>query len=110
MARGPDHLPLEPRTKEQQLAARATAVKTMEAVLKEGRKTAGQFFQECERLRATLASYLRQMHKTRRTARPSGEKNGSWILWELGADPTLPTPDEALDEYFAPKRGIGPPR
>jgi len=110
MARGPDHLPFQPRTKEQQLAARADAVAKMEALLMEGRKTAHELFDGCEGIRATLANYLRYMHKDRRTVRPSGEKEGSWILWELGTDPALPTPDEALDEYFAPKRGIGPAR
>ncbi|WP_288379797.1 hypothetical protein [uncultured Massilia sp.] len=110
MARGPDHLPLTPRTKEQQLAARADAVAKMQAMLEKGPMTAGALFNACEGLRATLKGYLNYMHKTLRTVRPSGKKDGPWILWELGADPALPTPDEVLDEYFAPKRGIGPAR
>lgn len=95
-------------SKEAQLALRAAAIKKMHEMLEAGRCTAPEMCQATQVQKDTLNGYLRYMHKTLRTVRPTSEKRGKSTLWELGADPSLPTHDEILDQIIAPKRGIRP--
>lgn len=103
-----EHMPLEPRTKEQQIAARAEAIRKIHELLKDAPATIGEMYQVVDGLRPTIVGYLRYMHKSLRTVRPTSETRGRSTLWELGADPTLPTPDEEIDSIFATRRGSGP--
>lgn len=58
---------------------------------------------------STGQCYLRFMRTHLRTARKTEQltKYGR-CNWELGADPTVPTADEALDAAFAPRRRMPP--
>lgn len=56
----------------------------------------------------TLNGYLRYMQRTLRKARPTTMRRAKAALWELGADPSLPSEDEILERLIAPKRGIRP--
>lgn len=103
-----EQMPLEPRTKEQQIAARAEAIKKIHELLADAPATIGEMYQAVDGLRPTIVGYLRYMHKSLRTVRPTSETRGRATLWALGADPTLPTPDEELDQIFAPKCGTRP--
>lgn len=107
MPRESEYQPIE-RTKEQQLAARAVAIENMEELMKAGPKTIADLLQVADGQRATIVGYLRYMHMTRRTVRPTNATRGRSTLWELGADPSLPTADEKLDRLFAARRGSGP--
>lgn len=108
MARGPLKLPFQPKTKGQQLAARAEAVAKVVELLQEGSKTAGELFAIVGGLRPTFSNYLNHMHKKLRLIRMTGEYRNRGEVWELGADPALPTEDELLDQMFAVKRARAP--
>lgn len=97
MPRDQNDLPVEPRTREQLLAVRAAAVAKMEAVLADGPQTVVEMFAPLVGIRQTFLSYVRHMHKNLRVIRPTGAVRGRFILWELGADPTLESLDDEAD-------------
>lgn len=80
----------EPRTKEQQLAARAEAVEEIAELLAAGPMTLAELEKAVNASRQTLLNYLRYMHKTLRTAHMLPERRGKGSVWALGADPDLP--------------------
>jgi hypothetical protein len=57
--------------------------------------------------RSTMGTLLLHMDKTLRTARRSGDRKGSQVLWELGENPEV---DDELDQAIAPKRPVVPAR
>jgi hypothetical protein len=61
--------------------------------------------------RSTGQSYMRYMATHLRTVRKTEQVNKyGRCNWELGEDPTLPTPDQVLDASFAPRRRMVPAR
>jgi hypothetical protein len=90
----------------EQIAARDAAIEMFEARLKDGPKPVGDLFEGMPGNRATLRTYLTFMHLNLRAVRIVSEPGIRPALWALGADPSLPTEDEALDRLIAPKRGI----
>lgn len=107
MARGPLHRG-SLRPKEEQLAARAAAVAKVLELLQDGPKTAAELLAEVDGLRPTFSNWLNHMHKKLRLIRMTGEYRNRGELWELGADPAVPDPDDELDALIAPKRGVHP--
>lgn len=95
-------------TREEQEAARRKAVEDIKAMLADAPATIGEIYGAVDGMRATIVGYMGYMHKTLRAIRPSGKFKGRAMLWELGADPTLPALDEELDRVIAPKRGTRP--
>lgn len=107
MARGPVQIGAL-GSKVAQQAARAEAVAKITESLAEGPKTMAELLDVVKCLRPTMANYMRYMHKTLRVIHMTGAYRNRGELWALGADTTLPTPDEQLDRIFEPKRGRGP--
>lgn len=94
--------------RQEQVAARAKAMVEIEAMLADAPATISEIYRVVAGSRPTLVGYVAYMHKKLRKIRPSGQLQGTSILWELGADPAIPSLDEELDRIFAPKRGIRP--
>lgn len=115
MARGALHtFSLVHQSRQEQLATRAASVARIKELLAVEPRTAAELSQvlasELQVTRTTVFGYLRHMHKTERSIRLAGETRGRAELWELGADPALPAPDEALDRSFARKCATVPAR
>jgi len=109
MARGPLHRG-RLRPKAEQQAARAEAFAKVLELLQEGPKTSSEMYEVIGGARSTLPNYLRHMHQKLRVIRMTGEYRNRAELWELGADPALPDPEDDLDSLIAPKRGVHPAR
>lgn len=90
----------------QQEQARAAAMQKIEDMLREKQCTAPEMALATKVEKNTLNGYLRYMQKTLRKVRIATEPGIRPALWELGADPSLPSEDEVLDRLIAPKRGI----
>lgn len=95
-------------SKEQEQAARAAAMAAILDALADGPKTTHELLEIVGAAKGTLAKYLHDMRYTHQTIRFSGERKGRSELWTLGADPSLPDPDERLDKLFAQKRRFRP--
>lgn len=112
----PPHGAVRYLSKEQQMVLRAQAVDHMHEMLKEAPRTSAEMQRATGIQKDTLNGYLRYMHKTLRSVRPTSETRGQSTLWAFGADPAVPTQDEKIDRLFAAKRGttkavqIGMPR
>ena len=89
-----------------QAAERAAAVDKILDMLSMKRCTAPELAEVTKVEKNTLNGYLRYMQKTLRKVRIASAAGIRPALWELGADPALPTEDEKLDQLIAPKRGI----
>jgi hypothetical protein len=109
MARGPVQIGAL-GSKVAQQAARAEAVAKVTEALAEGPKTMAELLEVVKCLRPTMANYMRYMHKTLRVIHMTGQYRNRGELWALGADTTLPTFDEQLDQLFAAKCGTVPAR
>lgn len=90
----------------QQEQARAEAIQKMEDMLREKQCTSPEMAKATRVEKNTLNGYLRYMQKTLRKVRIATPPGIRPALWELGADPSLPSEDEVLDRLIAPKRGI----
>lgn len=90
----------------QQEQARAAAMQKIEGMLRERKYTAPEMARATKTEKNTLNGYLRYMQKTLRKVRIATPPGIRPALWELGADPSLPSVDEVLDRLIAPKRGI----
>ncbi len=111
MARAPRPCsPKDLQTKAEQLAARDAVMKIVLEHLAQGRASLPELLVVVGGHRSTLVGYMLHMHKKRRTIRPTTQRRNKALLWELGADPSLPSEDDLLDRLFAPKRGIAPAR
>lgn len=116
MARGPVHnFSLVRQDRKAQMVVREAGVARIKLLLADGPRTPAELSQilaeELQVVRATVFGYVRYMHKSERSIRPTGEMRGRGELWTLGADPALPAVDEAPDGSFAcatvPARQIG---
>lgn len=109
MARGPVQ-PGALGSKAAQQAARDAVVAKVTELLQAGPKTAAEMYPGMECLRPTFSNYLNYMHKRLRVIRMTGEFRNRGELWELGADPAVPSQDDQLDALFAVRQGVGPAR
>lgn len=71
-------------------AARDAGINRIEELLTQGPLSASDLTRITKISNGTLNGYLRYMHETRRSVRPTDEKLGKSTVWELGEDPTLP--------------------
>lgn len=85
---------------------RATAVAKILDMLSREHCSAPELAKATKTEPNTLNGYLRYMQKTLRKVRIATPPSIRPALWELGADPSLPSEDEVLDRLIAPKRGI----
>lgn len=92
--------------REQWQQARAAAVAKILDMLAMERRTAPDLAKATRTEKNTLNGYLRYMQKTLRKVRIATPPGIRPALWELGADPNLPSEDEVLDRLIAPKRGV----
>lgn len=95
----------------ERLAYRAEMCIRIGKLLKRGPLTAPEIANIIGVLPTTAQSYLRYMASNLRTVRKTQvvAKYGR-CKWELGEDPTLPTPDEMLDQAIAPRQKLSPAR
>jgi hypothetical protein len=95
-------------SRDTQMAMRAEAIELIEKLMKEEPRTAPELSRLTKVGTNTLNGYLRHLQKTLRRIRPTNQTRNRAVVWELGIDPSLPTPDEALDQLFAVRRGTRP--
>ncbi|MEX5744690.1 hypothetical protein [Massilia sp. X63] len=95
-------------SRDTQMAMRAEAIELIERLMKEEPRTAPELSQLTKVGKNTLNGYLRHLQRALRKIRPTSQTRNRAVVWELGIDPSLPTPDEALDQLFAVRRGTRP--
>lgn len=83
--------------------------KAMEGILdllsKEGKKPVSFISQKLGLKQSTAHKYLLDMMRNQRNIRRSGELDDhKRVLWEIGEDPALPSPEDFLEMQFAPNQ------
>ncbi|MEH6435810.1 hypothetical protein [Massilia sp. DD77] len=92
-------------------ARRAAAVVRILELLAERPMTAAEVRAALYLNTSTAFAYLHYMASQLRQVRKTGTRDAKGReLWELGEDPTLPTPDQTLDLAFAQRRSTVPAR
>lgn len=95
----------------EKLAAREAAVEQIKVLLAQRRMCAAEIADELNLVKTTAFAYLRYMAVQLRVARRAGAQDEQKReLWELGEDPTLPSPEELLDQSFAQRNATVPAR